>query len=101
MLNSPPGGYYDAGDYIKATFPLVWALLFFYYLVLIQQQTVLHAHVHMLGRIGLRKRWINYLLLAPVLTCTGYDMANQTVYLDSMLRYGLDWLIKASNKCVR
>jgi hypothetical protein len=25
----------------------------------------------------------------------GYDLANQTAYLDSMLRWGLDWMIKA------
>ncbi|KAJ7499052.1 glycoside hydrolase family 9 protein [Mycena latifolia] len=50
------GGYYDAGDYIKATFPLSFTLMSI---------------------------------------CWGYDMANQTAYLDSMLRYGLDWLIKA------
>jgi hypothetical protein len=25
---------------------------------------------------------------------SGYDLANQTAYLDSMLRWGLDWLIK-------
>ena len=24
----------------------------------------------------------------------GYDITNQTAYLDSMLRWGLDWLIK-------
>lgn len=24
----------------------------------------------------------------------GYDLANQTGYLDDMLRWGLDWLIK-------
>jgi hypothetical protein len=24
----------------------------------------------------------------------GYDMANQTAYLDDTLRWGLDWLIK-------
>lgn len=24
----------------------------------------------------------------------GYDTTNQTAYLDSMLRWGLDWLIK-------
>jgi endoglucanase len=24
----------------------------------------------------------------------GYDMANQTAYLDDMLRWGLDWMIK-------
>jgi endoglucanase len=28
--------------------------------------------------------------------CEGYDMANQTAYLDSMLRWGLDWLIKVA-----
>ncbi|KAJ7667863.1 glycoside hydrolase family 9 protein [Mycena polygramma] len=53
------GGYYDAGDFIKATFPLMsicWGASDF---------------------------------------GTGYDMANQTAYLDSMLRYGLDWMIKA------
>lgn len=27
----------------------------------------------------------------------GYDMANQTAYLDSMLRWGLDWLIKVAS----
>ena len=26
----------------------------------------------------------------------GYDLANQTVYLDDMLRWGLGWLIKVS-----
>ena len=26
----------------------------------------------------------------------GYDLANQTAYLDDMLRWGLDWLIKVS-----
>ena len=25
----------------------------------------------------------------------GYDSSNQTAYLDDMLRWGLDWLIKA------
>ena len=28
--------------------------------------------------------------------CEGYDVANQTAYLDSMLRWGLDWLIKVA-----
>ncbi|KAJ7937183.1 glycoside hydrolase family 9 protein [Mycena leptocephala] len=57
------GGYYDAGDYIKATFPLSFTLMSICW-----------------GALDYGK---------------GYDMANQTVYLDSMLRYGLDWLIKA------
>ncbi|KAJ7086757.1 glycoside hydrolase family 9 protein [Mycena epipterygia] len=57
------GGYFDAGDYIKATFPLSFTLMSVCW-----------------GAIDYGK---------------GYDMANQTAYLDSMLRYGLDWLIKA------
>ncbi|KAJ6629127.1 glycoside hydrolase family 9 protein [Mycena sp. CBHHK59/15] len=57
------GGYYDAGDYIKATFPLSSTLMSICW-----------------GAIDYGK---------------GYDMANQTSYLDVMLRYGLDWLTKA------
>ncbi|KAI0068914.1 glycoside hydrolase family 9 protein [Artomyces pyxidatus] len=57
------GGYYDAGDYIKCTFPLSF--------------TIMSAcwGANDFGR--------------------GYDLANQTSYLDDMLRWGLDWLIKA------
>ncbi|KAJ7283780.1 glycoside hydrolase family 9 protein [Mycena rebaudengoi] len=57
------GGYYDAGDYIKATYPLSFTLMSICW-----------------GGIDFGE---------------GYDMANQTAYLDSMLRYGLDWLTKA------
>ncbi|KAJ7095252.1 glycoside hydrolase family 9 protein [Mycena belliarum] len=57
------GGYYDAGDYIKATYPLSFTLMSVCW-----------------GAIDYGK---------------GYDLANQTAYLDSMLRHGLDWLIKA------
>jgi len=33
----------------------------------------------------------------PLMTLyLGYDLANQTAYLDDMLRWGLDWLIKVS-----
>ena len=43
-------------------------------------------------------------VLAPLFSCSdmtltfhpGYDLANQTVYLDDMLRWGLGWLIKVS-----
>ncbi|KAF5369970.1 hypothetical protein D9758_001185 [Tetrapyrgos nigripes] len=56
------GGYYDAGDYIKATFPLSFTLMSICW-----------------GATDFGK---------------GYDMANQTAYLDDMLRWGLDWLIK-------
>ncbi|KAA1466260.1 glycoside hydrolase family 9 protein [Dentipellis sp. KUC8613] len=57
------GGYYDAGDYIKCTFPLSFTIM-----------SVCWG-ANDFGR--------------------GYDMANQTAYLDDMLRWGLDWLIKA------
>ncbi|KAJ7699945.1 Six-hairpin glycosidase-like protein [Mycena rosella] len=57
------GGYYDAGDFIKATFPLSFTLMSICW-----------------GAIDYGQ---------------GYDMSNQTAYLDAMLRYGLDWLIKA------
>ncbi|KAG9317611.1 glycoside hydrolase family 9 protein [Chiua virens] len=57
------GGYYDAGDYIKCTFPLSFTLMSVCW-----------------GATDYGK---------------GYDLANQTPYLDAMLRWGLDWLIKA------
>ncbi|KAF9534159.1 glycoside hydrolase family 9 protein [Crepidotus variabilis] len=57
------GGYYDAGDYSKFTFPLSFALMSICW-----------------GATDFGK---------------GYDLANQTAYLDATLRWGLDWLIKA------
>ncbi|KAG7449351.1 glycoside hydrolase family 9 protein [Guyanagaster necrorhizus] len=57
------GGYYDAGDYIKSTFPLSFTITSICW-----------------GATDFGK---------------GYDDSNQTAYLDSMLRWGLDWLIKA------
>lgn len=57
------GGFYDAGDYIKATFPLSWAL--------------------------------TSICWGALEFGNGYKDANQTAYLDSTLRWGLDWLIKA------
>lgn len=32
---------------------------------------------------------------------TGYELANQTAYLDDMLRWGLDWMIKVSLSAFR
>ena len=32
---------------------------------------------------------------------TGYDLANQTAYLDDMLRWGLDWLMKVRSTRTR
>ncbi|KAF8529080.1 glycoside hydrolase family 9 protein [Hysterangium stoloniferum] len=57
------GGYFDAGDYVKATFPLSFTLM--------------------------SVCWgaLDY--------GAGYDNANQTAYLDSMIRWGLDWMINA------
>ncbi|WWD16401.1 hypothetical protein CI109_100827 [Kwoniella shandongensis] len=57
------GGWYDAGDYIKATFPLTFTLF------AISWGALTHGH--------------------------GYDLAQQTAYLDGTLRWGYDWLIKA------
>ncbi|KDR83582.1 hypothetical protein GALMADRAFT_235844 [Galerina marginata CBS 339.88] len=57
------GGFYDAGDYSKDTFPLSFVLMSMCW-----------------GATDFGK---------------GYDLANQTTYLDDTLRWGLDWLIKA------
>ncbi|KAH9059033.1 family 9 glycosyl hydrolase [Lactarius vividus] len=57
------GGYYDAGGYVKSTFPLSFSIMSICW-----------------GAIDFGR---------------GYDLANQTAYLDDMLRWGLDWLIKA------
>ncbi|KAF5388139.1 hypothetical protein D9615_000265 [Tricholomella constricta] len=57
------GGYFDAGDYIKATFPLSAALMSICW-----------------GATDYGK---------------AYDLTKQTAYLDDMLRWGLDWLMKA------
>ncbi|KIM68684.1 glycoside hydrolase family 9 protein [Scleroderma citrinum Foug A] len=57
------GGYYDAGDYIKCTFPLSATVMSICW-----------------GATDFGK---------------GYDLANQSPYLDDMLRWSLNWLIKA------
>ncbi|KAH7914309.1 glycoside hydrolase family 9 protein [Hygrophoropsis aurantiaca] len=57
------GGFYDAGDYIKCTFPLSFTVMSICW-----------------GATDFGK---------------GYDLANQTPYLDDTLRWALDWLIKA------
>ncbi|KAF8974347.1 glycoside hydrolase family 9 protein [Flammula alnicola] len=57
------GGFYDAGDFSKDTFPLSFVLMSLCW-----------------GATDFGK---------------GYDLANQTAYLDDTLRWGLDWLMKA------
>ncbi|CAE6422473.1 unnamed protein product [Rhizoctonia solani] len=57
------GGYFDAGDYIKCTYPLSFVL--------------------------------TSMCWGAIEFGTGYDDAKQTPYLDDMLRWGLDWMIKA------
>ncbi|KAG9088252.1 hypothetical protein FRC07_012626, partial [Ceratobasidium sp. 392] len=57
------GGYYDAGDYVKCTYPLSFVL--------------------------------TSVCWGAVEFGSGYDDAKQTPYLDDMLRWGLDWLIRA------
>ncbi|KAF8322017.1 Six-hairpin glycosidase [Clavulina sp. PMI_390] len=63
LSDVPAGGYYDAGDYLKFTFPLSWTL--------------------------------NSICWGALNYGQGYENANQSAYLDSMLRWGLDWLMDA------
>ncbi|TBU49048.1 Six-hairpin glycosidase [Dichomitus squalens] len=57
------GGYYDAGDYVKFTFPMSFSMM--------------------------------SICFGALASGRGYDLANQTAYLDDALRWGLDWLMKA------
>lgn len=58
------GGYYDAGDYIKATYPFCWTL--------------------------------TSLAWSALSFGSAYSRSSQDAYLDSTLRWGLDWLAKAN-----
>lgn len=57
------GGYYDAGDYIKATYPFCWTM------TSMAWSALSHG--------------------------SAYARSGQDAYLDSTLRWGLDWLSKA------
>lgn len=57
------GGYFDAGDYVKATYPLAWS-------------------------------WFS-IAWSALAYGSGFDAASQSAYLDTQLRWGLDWMIRA------
>jgi hypothetical protein len=90
-------------DYIKSTYPLVSepAFLRGFYATPHRgyPKKVVHSHVYLLGCNRLWKRFVyalaglKWLMVTPFLI--GYDLANQTAYLDDTLRWGLNWLIKA------
>ena len=56
--------------------------------------------VPLLGSDGLWKRSSRFTFRCwPLfIEYAGYDMANQTTYLDDTLRWGLDWLIKVNTR---
>lgn len=108
------GGYYDAGgrnlfsllwaldlfllqDYIKCTFPLVGPPLFLrcsrVHICPSQQRLCQYVGGQQtserVGHFPCPKLYSHCTLL-------GYDLANQSPYLDDMLRWSLDWLIKVS-----
>ncbi|KAJ3517988.1 hypothetical protein NLJ89_g174 [Agrocybe chaxingu] len=74
------GGFYDAGDFSKDTFPLVRTIPF-----------TIPSNA--------QRKMQSFALMSICWGATdfgqGYDLANQTAYLDDTLRWGLDWLIKA------
>lgn len=59
------GGYYDAGDYVKATYPFCWTL--------------------------------TSIAWSALSFGSAYGRTSQDAYLDSTLRWGLDWLAKANS----
>ena len=85
-------------DYIKCTFPLVSVFPF-----RVESLYSSLASLSRLCRYVGEQQILARVRLAPCdcyLDCkvlgAGYDLANQTPYLDAMLRWGLDWLIKVS-----
>lgn len=46
------------------------------------------------GATDFGKGWLTSYTFAMYSIWIGYDLASQTPYLDDMLRWGLDWLMK-------
>jgi endoglucanase len=88
------GGYYDAGDYVKFTYPLVRQPCISTVKVLISSQSwTLTSICWGALDFGFGMRLVHE-ASQVLIPAVGYDMANQTAYLDDMLRWGLDWMIK-------
>lgn len=86
-------------DYSKDTFPLVSVVYCAQKTLLIKiaQSFALMSICWGATDFGKGKPDMLNLLKKKIHSYTeGYDMANQTAYLDSMLRWGLDWLIKVA-----
>jgi len=85
-------------DYSKQTYPLVRSLQSTS-LSPLTTITGVRPHLYLLGSNRLRKRCgqtTAFLRRLLTLTGQGYDLANQTAYLDDMLRWGLTWLMKVT-----
>jgi endoglucanase len=75
-------GYFDAGDYILATYPLA----FVGGLALRAEDRTLTTHPS--PQVLFSISW------GALSHGSGYDSAKQTPYLDEMLRWGLDWSMR-------
>ena len=109
------GGYYDAGGMpsISSWFALTYLLshVRLHQVHISSGQSLcssepsllrpfpeLFHYVNMLGCYRLWRRYTRPAIFTglSMTIYLGYDLANQTAYLDDMLRWGLDWLIKVS-----
>lgn len=90
-------------DYIKATYPLVCSLWHESIDMLMSCHLVVLFNVDMLGSDGIWQRYegsVMCFIATSAHASQGYDLANQTAYLDSILRWGLDWMIKVGRQFI-